>query len=406
MSIRGGVLQIEAGEVTLRGLQSGGVDNANIPETKIQELGSELSVATVYDTPDVSWPGETLDFSMDLEAILTRVDPASVTSGQEFSFLDNKPIDMVSPWKGKYGGGVSVNGVIAPYLLLERITYRGGVRANASKQFTLRGDSIYYTQVTPWFKRFAAATVASLGAGPYTFDHTAIKTVESGADVYAYCVTLHHTDGTWDRLRHGDDYTDTNAGFTLLAVPAATDTIDVVYASSTTRALAQQVNTDLDTYPAALRGKDVEVWISDGAATPTSFIWKGVQTAEATWSVTLDADEELGNPHYVARDYDTPDVSGTISVRPANGAALMTAIRNLQQVSSTTQTLNTLGFQPMELEIRFNHPDTGARLETVYVPDARFTPPGTPGRVGQKNDFSLAYKSDSGTLLAYKGERP
>lgn len=406
MSIRGGSLVFKAGAVTLRGLQSAGVDNANIPETKVNELGSELSIATVYDTPDVSWPGESWDFSTDLEAVLTRVDPNSVSDGQEFSFIDNKPIDMVSPWKGPYGSFTSVAGVIAPYLILERISYRAGVRQSASKQFTLRGDAIYYCQKTPYFKAFDSAAVTGLGVGPYLFDHTAVKTVEQGDDVFAYCVTVHHSDGTWSRLVHGDDYTDNSAGFTLLSAPTAGDSIDVVYASGTAETLDQVINDDITTNPAALRHKDVDVWISDGAATPSSFVWKGVQTAEATWAVTLDNDEELGNPHYVARDYDTPDVTGSVAVRPATAAALMSAIAALQGVTSTSETLNVLNFQPMEVELRFNHPDTGDRLETVYIPDARFSPPPTPARVGQKQDFTLNYRSDSGEMLVYKGERP
>jgi hypothetical protein len=385
----------------LRGLQSAGMDNLNIPETKVEELGSELSVDTLFDTPDGSMALESLDFTPDLEAILTRVDPSSVIDGQEFSFIHHQPIDIIAPWKGKYGTYTTVAGIITPYLQLEQFTYRAGVRANATKQATLRGDSVYMCQTTPYLKSIAVS-----GVGPYSFEHTAVPTVEQGDTKYAYCVTLHHTDGSWDRLVWGVDYTDNAAGLTLTVAPAVTDTIDFVYASATAQTLTQQIHGSLTTYPAALRSRDVDIYISDGAATPNAFTWKGVQTAEMTWRVTLDANEELGNPHYVDRDYDTPEVSGTLAVRPASAAALMTQLRQLQKVSSTTQTLNTLGMEEMEVEFQFNDPTTGDRLETVYCPDARFQPPPTGVRVGQKQDFSLPFKSASGTMLTYAGERP
>lgn len=406
MSLRQGHFVNFAGEFRLYGLQNAGPDNLNLPSEKINELGNEKSIATVFDTPDLSWTAETFDFTTDLEAVLTRVDPSAVVDGTEFDFTNAKPLDIVSPWKGKYGTFITLNGVAVPYLLLENITYRAGVRQNASKQVTLRGDAVYYCQKTPYFKRFAAATVAGLGVGPYTFDHVGLPTDEQGDDVFAYCVTLHHTDGSWDRLRHGSDYTDNSSGFTLAVAPAATDTIDVVYAADTGQSLPDTDRPSLDEHPAALRSRDVDIVISDGNATPEYFTWKGVQSAEATWRVTLDPDEELGNPHYVDRDYDVPDVSGTVGLRPKDGGAFFSKIAQLQGVTSTTRTLNVGNFQPVELEIQFNHPDTGDRMETVYVPDARFSPPPVSPRVGQKTDFNFPYTSDSGTMLVYKGERP
>lgn len=406
MSMRAGHFLNRGGRFLISRLQSAGADNLNIPSEKISELGNEISVATVYDTPDLSFSMESLDLQLDIEAILTRVDPSTVIAGQAFDFVNAKPLDIVSPWKAKYGTFLTTAGAIVPYLLLEQATYRFGVRANATKQFTLRGDAIYYCQKTPYFKYFNAAAVLAAGKGPYTFDHTAVRTVEQGADVYAYCVTLHHNDGSWTRLVHGTDYTDNNAGFTLVATPATTDTIDVAYASATQESDPQNIHPLPAVKPAAVRGRDVDLVISDISATPTRVTWKGVQSVEATWKVTLDPDEELGNPHYVDRDYDVPDVSGNVVLRPVDAAAFMAKIAQLQGVASTSDTLNTTGFDPMDLEIQVNHPDTGARLQTIVVPDARFTPPPVAPRVGQKADFTLAYSSDGGQMKVYSGARP
>lgn len=406
MSMRSGRFLHRGGRFLISRLQSAGVDNLNIPSEKVAELGNEISLATVYDTPDLSFGLESFDANCDIEAILTRVDPSTVIAGQAFDFKNARPLDIVSPWKGKYGTFLTTAGAIVPYLLVEQATYRAAIRQNFSKQFTLRGDSIYYCQKTPKFKYFAAAAVLAGGVGPYTFDFTAVPSIEQGVNVYAYCITLHHTDGTWSRLVHGDDYTDTTAGFTLAVAPAVTDTMDVVYATATQESDPQSIHPSTTTKPAAVRGRDIDLVISNIAATPTRVTWKGVQSVEATWRVTLDPDEELGNIHYVDRDYDVPEVTGNIVLRPVDAQALMTKLAQLQGVASTTQTLNTSGFVPMDIEIQVNHPDTGARLETINVPDARFQPPPVAPRVGQKADFTLPFTSDGGQMVVYSGAKP
>lgn len=406
MAQRAGSFIFRGGQFLLEGLQSAGPDNLNIPSEKLNEVGNEQSVVTTFDIPDLSFAAETVLMNCDLEAILTRVDPTSVTDHQAFDFTGAKPLDIVSPWKGAYGTFITVAGVAVPYLLLEQISYRAGVRANATTQVTLRGDSIYYCQKTPYFKTFSSAAVTGLGVGPYTFDHTAVKTIESGDNVYAYCVTIHHSDGTWTRLLHGSQYTDTSSGFTLVDAPTAGDTIDVVYASATTESDPQNISSTYDEKHRPFRARDVTLTITDSSATPQTVEWSGVQNVEATWRVTLDPDEELGNPHYVARDYDVPEVSGSVALRPATAAALMTKLAQLQQVDNTTDTLNTTGFSPVELEIGFNDPVSGDRTKTVYVEDARFSPPPVGVRVGQKADFTLPWSSDTGSMKVYNGERP
>lgn len=402
MSQRAGSFLFRGGKYLLSRLQSGGADNINIPSELAEELGDEQSVARTLDTPDISVGLESWDVNLDLEAMLVRYNPANITPGMQFDLKQAKPIDLVSPWKGRYGTFLTVAGVIFPYLYLEQFTYRVGVRQNATKQLTLRGDSAYYCQTTPYYKEFPAA-----GVGPYNFANTAVKTVENGQDTYAYCVTVHKTDGSWQRLVHGVDYTDTNAGFTLTSagLAPAGSTVVCVYASSTQESDPQSIHVLPGVKPAAVRGRDVEVWISTGAATPTLALARGIQSAEVTWRVTLDNDEELGNDHYVARDYDVPDVSGNIVMRPADAATLMTKIADMQGIVSATQTLHALGFIPVELEIRIHKPDSATVLETIYVPDARFSPPPVNPRVGQKADFTFNFTSDTGSLFLYSGIR-
>ena len=60
---------------------------------------------------------------------------------------------------------------------------------------------------------------------------------------------------------------------------------------------------------------------------------------------------------------------------------------------------------PVPLEIRVSHPDTGARLKTLYIPDARFSVPGYSGQANTKLETSMNFTSDGGNLYIYNGSR-
>jgi hypothetical protein len=211
--------------------------------------------------------------------------------------------------------------------------------------------------------------------------------------------------GQYRRLFYGVDYTDTTTAMTLTTAAPVGSTIRVVYGSTAPANYPQTVHQDVSVKPAAVRGKDIDVYIGDASATPTFTRWTGVQNFEVTWRVNLDNDEEFGNYHYVSQDYDVPDVTGSITVRPRDAADLWDKIFQVGNITGTNIAgPNTSVGLPVEL--RINNPDTGARIKTLYIPDARFTPPPVQGRVGQKLEPQFSFQSDTGKLYVYAGARP
>lgn len=383
-------------------IQTAGVGNLNIPEEKIYELGNWQTVATIRDTPDLTFDLESLDMSTEIETILT--DQTGATPGTEIDFTDAKPLDIISPFKSGSGLYNIVRGLAIPNLTLENVTYRFGMRQNATQQFSLRGDRVYYIPGSPYYQEFTKS-----GVGPYTFTNTALPYNESGDTLYALGVCYLGTDGTYRRLFFGDDYTNTSANFTLTASAHADladgGTLKVVYGSLTAATYAQSVHQTVAVKPAAIRGKDIDVYISDGAATPTLVRWTGVQSVEATRRINLDNDEEFGNSHFVAQDYDTAEVSGTITVRPRDPADLWDKIHQVADVPDN-EIIGPFTSTTLPVEIRLNDPDTGDRIKTIYVPDARFQVPGVQGRVQQKLEVTFQFSSDGGLMYVYPGERP
>lgn len=402
MAIKAGQILHDSHGFVIDRIQTGGVSNLNIPEEKIYELGNYETVATVRDIPDLSFELESLDVSTEVEAILVGKDPTTVTSGTEIDFSKVMPVDIVSPFKSGNGAFDIVKGIATPYLTLEQVTYRFGVRQNATQSFTLRGDSVYYVPGTPKIQEFTIS-----GVGPYTLANTAIVYSEGGDTLYALSVCMKNpTTGKYKRLFIGTDYTNTSTAVTLTGAVDTTGytKLHVTYGTATAATYPQSVHEDATVKPAAVRGKDIDVYVGTAGATPTFTRWAGVQSFEVSRRVNLDNDEEFGNFHYVAQDYDTADVTGSITLKPADPAELWERIAEIANVA-TNVIAGPHSSVALPVELRINDPDTGARVKTLYVPDARFSVPNVQGRVQQKLTVPFNFTSDGGTLLVYEGAR-
>jgi hypothetical protein len=382
------------------------VSNLNIPQEKIYELGNYQTVATVRDIPDLTFDVESFDVSTEVEALLVGKDPTTTVNNDLFDFAKAIPWDVLSPFKDQSAAFTIAQGVVVPYLTLESAEYRFGVGQNSTQKFTTRGDSIYYVPGVPKQQSFTL----SGGVFTYTFSQTALPYVESGSTLYALsaCVKNPAT-GLYKRLFFGQDYTNTTTTITTLVdwFAKGYTQLHVTFGTSTAASYLQTVHQDATVKPAAVKGKDIDVYIKDlTQATPVLTRWTGVQSFDVTWRVQLQNDEEFGNHHYLGQDYDVSETSGTIAVKPQDATDMLAKLRAIANVSSTTAIIGPYSSAPLEMELRIKHPDTGVLLKTLYVPDARFTVPAVSDRVQTKLSLSLPFSSDSGVLKVYQGARP
>lgn len=427
MSIKAGAILFDANGFVIDRIQSGGPGSLNIPEEKIYEVGNWQSVGTVYDIPDLSFDLESFDASCEFEAILlgeikgssgqTNANAFSSTIGtNEIDFQDACPIDVVSPFKSQRNAYNIINGVAVPYLTLERASYRFGVGQNASQQFTLKGDSIYYTPGQPFTETQAVSGTPS-NAQVVTFNYgPAAVYTDNGLPTYVLNVTLYnHTAGTYKRLFADSLTAHDQNGFTIAAsvctdyeeiryvYSAPDDSVDYVQAGHAVAGpFVQNTPTGVGVKPAAIRAKDIDIFVGDDSATTVWTRLTGVQTAEATWSVSLENDQELGNSRYVSQDYDVPEVSGSLTVKAFDTADLFSKISTVTGVSAT-EVLGPDVTTPVKLEIGINDPSNGNRIKTIYVPEARFKVPGMNARVQTKLESQFDYVSDTGAFKVYNG---
>lgn len=394
----------------------------NIPQEKVNELGNFQSVATVRDNPELTFSVDALDVSTELEALLTGGTAGDLdVDGTEYDLSLNVPVDIVSPFKSAVGNFTAVAGVAVPYLYLESVSYRYGLRDNAGEQLQLRGDSLYYCPGTPFVCKFTATasqTVYTYNDGAATpVNLTALKYVQSGTDVYALCVTVNGK-----RLFAGSDYTSTSSAVTFTTPLSASDDVSVVIAvdpnstpPTSVTDYEQSVHAGVSVKPAAIKGKDIDVYLHVPGATPYTVRWTDVQSVNVDWRVQLEEDFEFGNPNAVGRDAaDVPTVSGSLEIKPSDVDALMKKLREITGLTATNEVVGPATAVPVGVEIILKNPESGGTsavaagdpIKTLWIPDARFTIPGYEGRVQQKLTQTMNFESDTGVLYVYKGAKP
>lgn len=412
MAIKSGQILATADGFIIDRLQSANV-NPNVPKSKIYELGNNKTVTTIRDIPDLSFDVESYDVSCKFEAQILGINPGTLTAGQQIDFNAAVPLNILSPFRTSQNVFTIVNGAIVPHLGLQQVAYKFGVKNDASQTYTFKGDSVFYTPGVPVEDVFTGDGTAT----SWNLSKTAIKYHNStlGADQYVLNVSVYNPDGTFYRLFNGAgfNYTDTPNSLTLnagVAAPKAGAIIRVHYGAtvaSDTDTIPQSMN-DADgvsVKPGAIRAKDIDVFVGTAAATPVFTRWSGVQSFDMTWAVNLDANEEFGNPLVVSQDYVTASVDGTVTTRDNTVAELFTKLAAASNVPAD-QVIGTLSSTPVPIEIHLNDPDTGARLKTLYVPDARFDPPELNNRVNQKVETPFKFTSDTGQMYVYNGARP
>lgn len=346
---------------------------------------------------------------------------SGMVGSNQIDFNDAQPIDVVSPFKSSRNNYDIFRGLIVPYLTIERATYRYGVGQNATKQFSLRGDTIIFAQGQPYV--YEQPFVYNAGGVTYTLPHTGVPYVEGADTLYAYsAILINSANGTYKRLFYDGDESITGAGYWNTSSTGITvggsaelnqgfDTIRFTYASTTTTDYTQlglnpsgfPVHEPVTDKPAAVRGHSTKVYVGTPGASGYFDLFSGVQTAEVNWSVSLEKDEELGNKRTVSQEYDVPEVSGSLSIKPSDTADLWAKLARITGVPSN-QSIGPNSSVPVPLEIQ-SLDDAGNVLQTVYVPDARFTPPGLSAQVQQKLEVTFDFKSDGGELYAYNGSR-
>ena len=415
MAIAGGqILHVGSGGVLIDRLQTAGPGDLNINKETIRELGNYKSIGVVRDVPDITFNLESLDVSNEIEALIMGV-PTS-TKLIDCSFP--KYLDIQSPWKAGRSAAAPfsvVSSVALPGLFPESISYRFGLRDSASQQVSLRGDSIYYA---PGAVRFtSAAGTGATGQIINPADDAGVY-VGTGGNTRVLAVTTR----ALGRLSEGADYTvDDGAStddfapveVTLSKVVAATDTVTVVTFTDAATEYLQAVHADTSVKPAAIRGRDIEIYagfptnLTGGATLPAqiealaAYKQSGVQSMNIDWRLQVETIEEFGSEYAVGKDYDTPEVSGSFEFKPRDVDDYFKRLRLFTDVAAN-RAVGPRVAAPKKFAVVLRDPNSGNIMKVLQLPTISVDVPGYSGQVGQSAasslSFTLNFSDDEGNL--------
>lgn len=404
MAIKAGELIHVGNQVLIDRVQTAGPGNLNIPTEKIEELGNYESVATIRDIPDLTFNLESLDVSAEIEAMLTGGNFASDPEGTEYDIARAVVQDFISQWKrGKTDPDAFdvAASVALPYLTLESLSYRFGVRDNASQSATMRGDSVLYAGASAYVEEFEGT---GTDGQALALEHEAIPYNGDATAGTRYALSVTHLP-TQTRLTPGAEYTETtDAGVTTVTLTNGLEgAVRIVYQSETVAEYPQASHAAASALrPAAVKGRDIEIRVGGSAIVDR---WSSVQSVTVDWRVNLERDEEMGSQQIVSQDFDVPEVTGQVEIRPRNAAELIERVKQIAGVTGN-EVVGALQAVELPLEVLIHSPETGAVIKTLEVPDARFTLPGYSGQVQQKLNVTMGFESDGGILRVIKGARP
>jgi len=406
----GSLVSVANGEVLLERLQSGGPGTLNIPKEKIYELGNYESVATVRDTPELTFSLESYDVSLDTEQALVDATTADMLQNG-IDLAKSKPLNVAQNWKpGKKLADPfrAVAGVGLPYLTIESASYRFGVRDNATQTFSLKSDSIYFCGSPVYIDRYQGSGVAGQTC---VTTHPGLPYTDANGTRRILAVTA-----GLNRLTEGPDYTvaygtlSDNAAIATVtitqAVPA-TESIHITYHSPDPIDYPQTVHTPATLKPAAVKGRDIDIYVGgydpDDPVSSAANKLTGIQDITIEWRVTQEEEREMGNPNAVSRDFDVPTVSGTVTFQPRNVSDLMAKLRKITGVVDQDAAIgpDVAALLPLDVVIK-DAESGGATLKRFSIPDARFSVPGYNPRVEQNVSLSLEWESDTGAMTIYR----
>jgi hypothetical protein len=393
MAIKGGqILHVAGGGFIVDRIQTGGVTGINVNEERLEELGNYEAIGTIRDIPDLTFEIESYDVTTEMESVITGGDNMEV-AGTEFLLTAAVPLDIISPYKTSNLFTVDDLSVVVPTLYLESASYSMSLTDPMTTTWGFRGDSVFYVPGSGFRESFNGDGVET----SFSFANTALASTIAGDTYYALAA---YVDGVKQRL--GTDFTNTDAGVDFTdPPPIGTGNVVLVYGSATQSTFNQTVHNTTD--PAGVRGRDIQIQLGDGMGAYTD--WFGVQSVNVDWSVTLERDEEFNNPVVVAQDFDVPEVSGSVTMKPQDVGALIGQIQSIAGIAATDIANATQ--DPPELEFRAVIKDNvGATMKTLSVLDSKWTMPSLQGNVGAKLETDFTFSSSAGVLSIFKGAMP
>lgn len=415
MTILAGTILHVGGNNIIDRLQSAGLSNTKMPLEAIREVGSVNIVDKVPGEPDFTFTMESFDVSTEIEAWLTgavgdgtvagapgAADPA----GTQYAIdgVHTQFVNITSPWRDPLSSaGTITAGHIIPGYFPTKVSYKYGVKDNASESVDLQGSTFYYNENPPVEKYFTGngSTVtfttseATVPYREYGVGGTKFRSI-FGVIVNGVLMTK-----DVDYTTTPTDGSTGVASIVFGTAPPAAAVIKCCYFTTATKSYPKALNASAVVKPAAVRGRNVCVFLGSGGAAAQL---GAVQSATVEYMCKGQVERELCSYEITGYTVLETDVTGQIVIRARDKDQLFAILSKITGISRS-EVIGWLNINPIPMSIKIQNPKTPAViLKTLYVSDAMFDMPDGSVKVNTAMDFTLDFESQTGTFAVYKGD--
>lgn len=373
----------------------------NIPNTTINELGNAGHAGMTADIPEVTATFQAFDVSHVIYSILTGTDPTAYPpAGVDVSNFDY--CDLIAYVKEK-SANEHLKCMHLKYAKITDFTFSYSADGDSTEEYSVGGSE----------KRYLAndCIVESGhldGSREFTVSQDTPKQLRNGEYFLSVIV-----DGTWlDEGTTGEvaledkDYSVAGSVITVGShAGTAADVCIAVYHSTTNDTMAWTGISD-GTVPAAIRGKNIPVYIY--ASDDTQERQYRVQSVSIRGTFPNTAIKEMGNTSLVGYVVEPADVTGDLDVLDVDNEliALLTTGARLGDSYGEYGVDQYENYQ-LKLQIEIKDPtDDTTVLKTVEIPKMRITSDGTTANVGAQLMQTFSFSSDDGQCIVYSGSAP
>jgi len=363
---------------------------ADRPSTDIDELGNRLHAGTTEDVPAITATFQAMDTGIKLFSILTGTD-ASTYPASGVSITDIGDVDMIVNVRD-YALDDYVKMAHARKCTVRDFSFNYSVDGESTEEYTIMGTQ------KRWFKYdILSVKFSSGGTGPHDLTDTPTD-LKNGDECISVIV-----DGVYfDRVASAPAAGEYSVATDQLTLGTAlvTQCIAIFQSSGTAEVWADTGDT---TMPAAIRGTDVPVTLlANGIDRVQSITINGTFNPETV--------REMGNRDIVGYQLQVPSVTGTISVLDTDTELIaLFATGELAPAGETEWSMSEFTATGIWVDIHLQDPEDKVSpydiLKTVYMPSITVTSEGFTSNVNANAQQTFDFKSTTGEVKIFEGER-
>jgi hypothetical protein len=389
-----------AGKTRLGRVQRAEV-GANLPNTPVQELGSDKLVGRIFDIPEVSVTIAAIDVGARTSFALAGKDWATAASGEYIEAQDIKYVAISQPFKAPGASDEVARTLFVPAAKLERFSLNYSVGGDATEEYSFQGTT------SRWLKydvATQAGTVTAGAVGGYT-GARALKNGNYFLSVFASGLGY---------VPNESILTSTATGITVDTdiVPNGTPVV-IAYHKDLTNDWAythefaniEAGYTPAPDQPVGVRGWGVEVFLVASGVTSERVYRAQTCTVQAQFQTTKV--QELGNEDIVGYSDGIPDVTGTLEVMQHDFRLAEILSGDTTGDNWAPAELDGGGFGLLVKVWRRNADRVNTQPEkTVWLPAIEITQQQNNAQVGQDAKQTFNFASQTNQVYIFKGDKP